>query len=62
MIEFAGTRVKRIDSNFKRRCDRPPGLEDVTPHVLRHSAAVWMAEAGVPMSEIGSILATPARA
>lgn len=56
VIEFAGQRVKRIDSAFKRRCDRTPGLEDVTPHVLRHSAAVWMAEAGVPMSEIAQYL------
>jgi integrase len=28
----------------------------VTPHMLRHTAAVWMAEAGVPMSEISQYL------
>ena len=28
----------------------------VTPHVLRHSAAVHMAEAGVPMDEIAQFL------
>lgn len=32
------------------------GLEDVTPHVLRHTAAVWMAENRVPMSEISQYL------
>jgi len=32
------------------------GLEDVSAHVLRHTAAVWMAEAGVPMDEISQYL------
>lgn len=32
------------------------GLRGVTPHVLRHTAAVWMAEAGVPMTEIAAYL------
>jgi integrase len=31
-------------------------LEGVSQHVLRHSAAVHMAEAGVPMSEIAQFL------
>ena len=32
------------------------GLEGVTPHVLRHTAAVWMAEAKTPMTEIAQYL------
>lgn len=32
------------------------GLKDVTLHVLRHTAAVHMAEAGVPMAEISQYL------
>lgn len=28
----------------------------VTAHMFRHSAAVWMAEGGVPMSEIAQYL------
>ena len=28
----------------------------VTPHALRHTAAVWMAEAGVPMPRIAAFL------
>ncbi len=32
------------------------GLVDVSPHVLRHTAAVWMAEAGVTMPEIAAYL------
>jgi len=42
--------------------ERKAGLEEVTPHTLRQTAAVWMAEAGVPMSEIAQYLAhTPTR-
>ncbi|WP_083469482.1 tyrosine-type recombinase/integrase [Methylobacterium variabile] len=32
------------------------GLSGVSPHILRHSAAVWMAEAGAPISEIAAYL------
>jgi integrase len=32
------------------------GVPWVTPHVFRHTAAVWMAEAGVPMPEIAAYL------
>jgi len=28
----------------------------VTPHTLRHTAAVWLAEAGTPMPEIATYL------
>ena len=28
----------------------------MTPYVLRHTAAVWMAEGGVPMSEISQYM------
>ena len=52
VIEFNGSPIKRIDIAFRRRVERVPELRDVTPHVLRHTAAVWMAEGGVPMSQI----------
>jgi integrase len=32
------------------------GLQEVPPHVLRHTAAVWMAEAGSSMVEIAQYL------
>lgn len=32
------------------------GLSDVSPHVLRHTAAVYMAEAGISMDEIAQYL------
>lgn len=55
VIEWAGEPVKAIKKGFYRAVKRA-GLEGVTPHVLRHTAAVWMAEAGTPMSEIAQYL------
>lgn len=55
VIEFAGRPVQAVKRGFARACKRA-GLNGVTPHVLRHTAASWMAEAGVPMSEIASFL------
>lgn len=56
VIEYAGKRVKRIRKAFMRAVDRAGLGKDVTPHVLRHTAAVWMAEAGTPMAEIAQYL------
>jgi integrase len=54
VIEWAGKRVASIKKGVARASDRA-GL-DASPHVLRHTAAVWMAEAGVPMEEISQYL------
>lgn len=56
VIEYAG-REKRVGSIKKafQRAAKRAGV-DATPHVLRHSAAVAMAEAGIPMSEIAQYL------
>lgn len=55
VIEYAEAPVKSIKKSFKRACYRA-GLKDVTPHTLRHTAAVWMAESGRAMSEIAAYL------
>lgn len=55
VVEYAGRKVGAIKKAFQRAVERA-GLDGVTPHVLRHSAAVWMAEAGVPMSEISQYM------
>jgi integrase len=55
VIEFAGDKVQSILKAFKRTAHKA-GLSGVTPHVMRHSAAVRMAEAGVPMSEISQYM------
>lgn len=55
VVEYAGDRVRSIKRGFRAACERA-GLEDVTPHVLRHTCAVWLAEAGLSMSEIAQFL------
>jgi integrase len=54
-VEYAGGQVLDIKKGFASAVARA-GLGDVTPHDLRHSAAVWMAESGVPMDEIAQFL------
>ena len=55
VIEWGGDRVKSIRKGFDS-AKRKAGLDHITPHDLRRSAARWMAEAGVPMSEISQYL------
>lgn len=55
VIEYAGRPVGSVRKAFKAAADRA-GLAGVTPHVLRHTAAVHMAEAGVPIMEISQYL------
>lgn len=55
VIEYKEGRVLDIKKAFAAACRRAK-LEGVTPHVLRHSAAVWMAEAGVPFTKIAQYL------
>jgi integrase len=55
VIEYGGMPVKQIKRGFRETVARA-GLKDVSPHVLRHTAGVWMAEAGVSIHEIASFL------
>lgn len=55
IIEYADRRVRSVKKGVKNTA-AVAGLSDVSPHVFRHTAAVWMAEAGVPMSEISQFL------
>jgi integrase len=55
VINYYGKPVLRIDQSF-RRVVADAGLKDVTPHTLRHTAATWMAQAGVPLWVIAKYL------
>jgi integrase len=55
VIEYAGRRVKFIKMGLRRAGQRC-GMKFVSSHVFRHSAATWMAEGGIPMSEIAQFL------
>jgi len=55
VIEWYGKPIKNLWTGLRTTAKRA-GVEGVSPHVFRHTAAVWMAEAGVPMSEISQYL------
>lgn len=55
VVEYAGRRVRSIRKAFAAAVARA-GLLDVSPHVLRHSAAVHMVESGVPIAEVAQFL------
>jgi len=54
VIEHGREKVGSIKKGFGAACKRA-GVK-ATPHMLRHSAAVWMAEAGTPMGQIARFL------
>jgi integrase len=56
VIEYAGRRVLSVKRAFRAAVDRAGLPKGVSPHVLRHSAAVHMAESSVPMAEIAQFL------
>lgn len=55
VIEWAGHKLQSVKKGFKA-AGIAAGLPDVSPHVMRHSAAVWLAEDGISMSEIAQFL------
>lgn len=55
VISWRGKPVHDVRRSFSEACKRA-GLTGVVRHTLRHSAATWMAQAGVPMHEIAGWL------
>ena len=55
VIEWSGQRVASVKKGFAAAARRA-GLAGVSPHVLRHTAAVWMAEAGISMAMIAQFM------
>ena len=55
VINRHGEAINDIKRAFASACSTA-GLEDVTPHTLRHTAGTWMAQKGVPMWEIAGYL------
>lgn len=56
VVEYAGGPVKSIKNGFNAAVKRAGLPRKVTPHVIRHTAASWMAEAGVRMEMIAQYL------
>jgi integrase len=55
VVEWDGEPIKSVRKGFSEACRRA-GLEDVTPHTLRHTAASWMESGGIPMGQISRFL------
>lgn len=55
VVEWAGKKVKSVKRGL-RQAAKTAGLGPVSPHMLRHSAAVHMMEAGVPLTEVSQFL------
>lgn len=55
MLAYNGEPIKRIVHSFRSACERA-GLDDVTPHTLRHTHGTWMAKMGKDLHTIGGML------
>lgn len=55
IVEFRGLPVRTVKTGFAAACRRA-GLVDVTPHVLRHTAATWAVMDGVPLAQVARML------
>jgi integrase len=55
VVHRDGERLGNMKRAFNAACDAA-GLSDVTPHTLRHTRATWLAQAGVPLDQIGGWL------
>ena len=56
VIEWGGQPVTSIKTGFRAARQRAGLGPEVTPYVLRHTSATWMALAGVPMRDIAAML------
>lgn len=55
VISWAGERIDRVAKSVISHAEKA-GLEDVSPHVLRHTFATWGARKGVPIWLLGKAL------
>ena len=55
VIEYGGGSVASVKHGFSDACARA-NLTGVSPHTLRHTAATWMVQAGVPIWEVAGFL------
>ena len=55
VVHRDGQNVESIKRGFATACSNA-GLDQVTPHTLRHTCGTWMAQRGVPLDKIGAWL------
>lgn len=56
VLAFNGRKLKGVRRAFRRARERAGLGSEVVPYVLRHSCACWLAQAGVPIWQIGGWL------
>jgi integrase len=56
VLHINGNRIGNLKGSFKAACTRA-GLLDVSPHTMRHTAATWLMQSGVPLWEAAGFLA-----
>jgi len=59
-VEWNGRPVKDVDKAFRKVADAA-GVHDVTPHVLRHTAATWLMQLGADKWEAAEYLGMTAK-
>ncbi len=57
VVNIDGKRVGDIKTAFRGACSRA-GIQGVSPHTLKHTAATWLMQAGTPLWEAAGFLAT----
>lgn len=55
IVEWDGKPIKRVTKAFAKAAEAA-GIEGVTPHTLRHTAATWLAENGCPTRDAARYL------
>jgi integrase len=60
VLHINGQRIGNIKKSFAAACKRA-GLDDVTPHILKHTAASWVIQSGKSFDEAAEFLATSAK-
>lgn len=55
VLHINGKRIGNIKKGFAASCRRA-GIEGVSPHTLRHTAATWLMQAGVPLWQAAGFL------
>ena len=56
-VEWRGAPVKSVKTGFKHAVSLAGLRGKVTPHTLRHTAATWLMQRGVPIGQAEAISA-----
>ena len=59
-MNFRGNKIGSIKTGWRRIC-KEAGVEDATPHTLKHTAITWAMKSGVPIAEAAAYFGTSIR-